>query len=82
MFDRLVDWTAAIARNLGSEFAGALLRPHAPILEALEEQGTPPDEVYEAARAAGRQIARELTDYESYLRASPPAPPLHLWRGG
>ncbi len=82
MFDRLVDWAAVVAKILGSDFAGALLRPHAPMLDALEQQGTPPLEVYEAARAAGRQlvedgqigaeapagVSRDLVDFDSYLQ--------------
>ncbi len=59
MFDRLVDWTAALARSLGSEFAGALLRPHAPYMEVLEQRGESLSDVYEAAREAGRQIVSD-----------------------
>jgi multimeric flavodoxin WrbA len=81
-FGLLVDWAHLLATALCSDYAGALLRPHAPALHALEEQGRPPRDVYDAAREAGRQIVREgaidpgtldavtreLTTFEAYCR--------------
>ena len=45
-------------RTLGVEFAGALLRPHGPLLSAMLEMGAPVHDVLEAAREAGRQLAQ------------------------
>jgi multimeric flavodoxin WrbA len=80
-FDPLVVHVQAICRNLGREFAGALLRPHGPAVRAMTEMGQPPTDVVEAARNAGRQlatrgsiapatletVARELMPREAYL---------------
>ncbi len=46
-------------QHLGREFAGALLRPHGQTLRDPLKQGRPVDDVLEAAREAGRQLARE-----------------------
>lgn len=58
-FDALVTHMEAICRNLGSEFAGALLRPHGGALRAMERMGAPVQDVLEAAREAGRQLIRD-----------------------
>ena len=74
----------AICKNMGAEFAGALLRPHGEILKPLMEMDRSPDDVFEAAREAGRQlveegkmspetlsiVSRELAPRESYLRGA------------
>jgi multimeric flavodoxin WrbA len=67
-FDPLVTWAQAMCRNLGAEFAGALLRPHAGMLEALEQMGHPPAKVYDAAREAGRQLVRDGAIDEKTLK--------------
>jgi len=58
-FDPLVMHVQAVCRNLQSEYAGALLRPHAHGMEALENFGRPATAVFEACRTAGRQIVTE-----------------------
>ena len=45
-------------RTLGIEFAGALLRPHGPLLSAMLEMGAPVHDVLDAARDAGRQMVQ------------------------
>lgn len=81
-FEPLVSHVKAICRNLGVEFAGALLRPYAAALPRLERLGLPVGGIYEAAREAGRQlvrdgrmdertlaaVSRELLPREEYLR--------------
>ena len=58
-FDPLLVHMKAICKNVGREFAGALLRPHGPALKALLDQGTKVKDVLEAAREAGRQLIKE-----------------------
>ena len=58
-FDALVVHVKAICRNMGSEFAGALLRPQGPAMKAMLEIGGLVDDVIEAAREAGRQLVRD-----------------------
>lgn len=41
------------------EFAGALLRPHGTLLKPMADSGAPVNDVFEAARAAGRQLVQE-----------------------
>jgi len=83
-FDPLLVHMKAMCKNMGTEFAGALLRPHGEILKPLMEMGRSPDDVFEAAREAGRQlveegkmspetlsiVSRELAPRESYLRGA------------
>lgn len=58
-FSPLLAHMEAICRNLGVEFAGALLRPYAAALPRLKRMGLPVDEVYDAAKEAGRQLVRD-----------------------
>jgi len=80
-FDALVVHMEAVCRNISHEFAGALLRPHGPAVKAMMEMGYPPNDVFEAAREAGRQmvqrgsidartletVARDLLPRDKYL---------------
>ncbi|MGQ9477992.1 MAG: flavodoxin family protein [Candidatus Bipolaricaulia bacterium] len=81
-FGPLLAHIEAICRNLGAEFAGALLRPYAAALPRLGRMGLSVDQVFKAAREAGRQlirdgkmgeetlaeVSRELLPREEYLR--------------
>lgn len=58
-FDALLAHMEAISKNFGSEFAGALLRPHGPALKAMMGMGMPVDDVLAAAKEAGRQLVKE-----------------------
>lgn len=58
-FDPLVTHVKAFCKNAGSEFAGALLRPHGGGLRAMLEADLPMQDVFDAARDAGRQLIRE-----------------------
>ncbi len=58
-FDPLIVHMEAICKNLSREFAGALLRPHGAALPAMMKQGLPVDDIFEAARDAGRQLVAE-----------------------
>ena len=83
-FEPLLVHMKAMCKNMGTEFAGALLRPHGEILKPLMEMGRSPDDVFEAAREAGRQlveegkmspetlsiVSRELAPRESYVRGA------------
>jgi len=55
-FDVVVEWVKRLTAQFDGTFAGALLRPHAPILERFEEAGKEPPRVYQAAFEAGRQL--------------------------
>lgn len=79
-FDPLLHQIKAICKNWAKEYAGALLRPHAEITRVMPEGFG--DEVTEAAREAGRQLARgekmsqetltqisrELISHQDYVR--------------
>jgi multimeric flavodoxin WrbA len=58
-FNPLLMHVQAISENLGRKFSGALLRPHGPALKAMKEQGMPVNDVFEAAKEAGRQLIRD-----------------------
>lgn len=58
-FDPLVVHMQAVSKNLGREFAGALLRPHGPALKAMMNQGMPVHDVLDAAKEAGRQLVKD-----------------------
>jgi len=66
-FDPLLDHMKAICRNMNREFTGALLRPHGPALTAMAYMGAPVDDIFQAARDAGRQLIREGTMSNQYL---------------
>ena len=83
-FDPLLVHTKAFCRNGAMEFAGALLRPHGEALRPMMEMGISLDDVFEAAREAGRQlvkdgrmsaetlniVSRELVPLEMYIKAA------------
>jgi multimeric flavodoxin WrbA len=58
-FDPLIVHMKAVCRNMDREFAGALLRPHGPAFEAMLKMGHAVGDVLDAAREAGRQLARD-----------------------
>jgi hypothetical protein len=59
IFDLLVAHIRGFCIGVGREFAGALLRPHGPALGPMKEMGAAVDDVFEAAREAGRQLVRD-----------------------
>jgi multimeric flavodoxin WrbA len=81
-FDSLLVHLEAVCKNMNSEFAGALLRPHGPALRRMLESGAAVDDVLEAAKEAGRQlmqdgqmspdtlkaVSRELLPLETYVQ--------------
>jgi multimeric flavodoxin WrbA len=58
-FDPLLVHMKAICKNADREFAGALLRPHSGGLRALQQRGIAVDDVFDAAKEAGRQLAAD-----------------------
>jgi len=48
----------AFCKNASAEFAGALLRPHGEAMPGMIEMGAPLDDIFEAAKEAGRQLAK------------------------
>jgi putative NADPH-quinone reductase len=58
-FDPLVHHMEAFCRNLSSELAGALVRPHANMLRPMVEMGAPINDVFDAAKEAGRQLVTD-----------------------
>lgn len=67
-FEPLVHHMRAICASLRMEFAGALLRPHAPALMELTGEGQEFDDVFEAARCAGQQLIRDGRMADDTLR--------------
>ena len=59
IFDLLVATMKGVSAGVGRRFAGALLRPHGPALGPMSEAGADVKDVFEAAREAGRQLARD-----------------------
>lgn len=55
-FDPLLVHMKAICRNIGRDFAGALLRPHGPALKTMSDRDLNIESVLGAARDAGRQL--------------------------
>jgi hypothetical protein len=60
-FEPLLVHMKALCANMGREFAGALLRPCGPVLGLGPVLGIkrPVDDIFEAAREAGRQLIRD-----------------------
>jgi hypothetical protein len=58
-FDVMVAHTKAYCRNANAEFAGALLRPHGEAMKGTMERGISINDIFEAAREAGRQVIRD-----------------------
>ncbi|AKB46479.1 iron-sulfur flavoprotein [Methanosarcina sp. Kolksee] len=58
-FDPLIVFMKAFCKNASAEFAGALLRPHGEAIPGMLEMGAPIDDIFEAAKEAGRQLAKE-----------------------
>ena len=82
-FDPLLVYMKAFCRNVSNEFAGALLRPHGEGMSFMMEMGMSPDDIFEAAKEAGRQlvedgemsdetlsiISREMMPMEMYVQS-------------
>ncbi len=58
-FDPMLAHIKAYCNNGANEFAGALLRPHGGALRPMMEMGAPVDDIFEAAKEAGRQLVRD-----------------------
>ena len=81
-FNPLLVHMKAVSKNVGSEFTGALLRPHGPALRGMMEMGMSVNDIFEAANEAGRQlvedgrmspetlkvVSRELLPLEMYVQ--------------
>ena len=82
-FDPLVAHVRAISRNLNAEYVGAMLRPHAPGMEALERFGSPPTQVFDACRQAGRQLVTDWRIDPALLdQVSRPLMPIEMYLQG
>jgi multimeric flavodoxin WrbA len=83
-FNPSLVYMTAVCKNLGREFGGAVLRPHASALRRMMEVGRPVGDVCEAAKVAGRQliengrmspetlgiVSRELLPLERYIQVA------------
>jgi len=58
-FDPMLVHMKAACKNLSREFAGALLRPHGGALRVMKEMSAPLDDIFDAAKEAGRQLVRD-----------------------
>jgi len=82
-FDALVAHVQAMCRNMSSEYAGALLRPHAYAMGTLEKFGSPATSVTDACREAGRQIVTDGKMDPAVLdRVSEDLMPLEMYFNG
>lgn len=66
-FDPLLTHIKAQCKNTNRKFAGALLRPHASALKNMAAAGAPIDDIFQAARDAGRQLIKEEEMSSQYL---------------
>ena len=83
-FDLLLAHIHAFCEHAEREFAGALLRSHGPALQPMMKEGAPVGDIFEAAKAAGRQlvadgkmspetlatVSRELLPLEAWVRGA------------
>jgi multimeric flavodoxin WrbA len=81
-FDPLLAHVQAICTNMSRDYAGALLRPHGPAMQSMIKRGMDLDDVFAAARDAGRQtaedgaikpdtlsaVSRELVPLDTYVK--------------
>jgi len=81
-FDPMILYMKAMCANMGREFAGALLRPHAGAMMYLKIKGNSIDDIINATKDAGRElieygklsienlktISRELVPLDEYIR--------------
>jgi len=58
-FDLLLAYMKSFSTDAGREFGGALLRPNGDFLKPMMEMGEQVDDIFKAAKEAGRQIVRE-----------------------
>jgi multimeric flavodoxin WrbA len=58
-FDPLLVYVRAMCKNTAMEFGGALLRPHGEALKPMIKLAAPLDDVFAAAKEAGRQLVRD-----------------------
>jgi multimeric flavodoxin WrbA len=56
-FDPLVTHVKAMAKNFSAEYAGAILRPHAPAFIQMHKMGAPVDDIIHAIKNAGKELA-------------------------
>lgn len=55
-FDPMITHIKAMCKNFDREFAGALLRPHGTAIRRLIQGNFPINDIFEAAKEAGRQL--------------------------
>jgi putative NADPH-quinone reductase len=67
-FDPMVVHMKAFCRNIRADFCGALLRPHGGALRAMMQMGGIVDDIFEAAKDAGRQIVQNGPISEENLK--------------
>jgi multimeric flavodoxin WrbA len=58
-FDPALVHMKAVSNNGGVEFAGALLRPHGPALRGMMAMSMLVNDIFEAAKEAGRQLVED-----------------------
>ena len=68
-FDALIFHCRRMCLNLGSEYAGHLLRPHGPILAYADVMPEAVGKVLEAANQAGRELVRSGEISQSTMSA-------------
>jgi hypothetical protein len=57
-FEPMIVHMRAICKNAGWKYSGALLRPHGPAFSYMLRKGYPVQDVLEAAKKAGKELAK------------------------
>jgi multimeric flavodoxin WrbA len=79
-FNPMLVHMEAVSKNMGREFAGALLRPHGPALMGMMEMGAPVDDILDAAKEAGRQLVEDgRMSFETLKSVSRELLPLQMY---
>lgn len=82
-FDLLHAQMHAFCEYAERECAGALLRPHGPALQPMVKKGTSVDDIFEAAKEAGRQVVVDgKMSPETLTIVSRELLPLEMWARG
>lgn len=67
-FDEIVKHVQSTAELFGKEYCGAIIRPHATAITALEKNNFPPKDIFSAAHKAGKQLVQKGCIDSQYLQ--------------
>lgn len=67
-FDTIIKHVQSTAELFGKQYCGTITRPHASAITALQKNNFPPEDIFKAARNAGKQLVQEGCIDSRYLR--------------